>query len=511
MAPERAKADPLAVAALVGFPLAKLLVHLLFIRGYGYFRDEFYYLACADHMAWGYVDHPPLSIALLWTVRHTLGGSLPAIRFLPAIAGALTVLLTGLIARRLGGGRFSQTLAMACALVAPEYLSINSVFSMNSFDLLFWTASALVLVRLLQQDRLAPWLALGVLLGLGLLNKTSVLWLGFGLGAGLVLTRRDLLRRRGPWLAAAVAALLFTPHVFWEIQTGWPTLEFIRNATADKMAGVTPLGFAMSQIVNQHPLTTPVWVAGLLFCLLTGAGKRFRSLGIIYVTVFILLVVNQKSRAGYLAPAYPMLWAAGATFLEGVVQATRWRAAFVTLVLAGGALTAPLAMPILPVEDRIAYARALGRTPSTEERKEVGALPQFFADMHGWNETVDAVARAYGSLAPEDRAQVGIFTSNYGEAGAVDLLGRPHGLPRAASGHNNYWLWGPGDSTGEVVIMLLPATARPRLEEAFASVEVVEIIECDHCMPYENHRPVFLCRRPRVPLAQMWPRLKHYD
>ncbi|HXB56649.1 MAG TPA: glycosyltransferase family 39 protein [Vicinamibacteria bacterium] len=498
--------------ALLWLPLAKALLHTVFAPGYGYYRDEFYYRACADHLAWGYVDHPPLSILLLWIVRLTLGDSLFAIRLLPAIVGALTVLLTGLIARELGGGRFAQTLAMLCTLIAPEYLAIDSVYSMNTVDLLVWTGSGYLLVRVLKEDRPGWWLALGVLLGLGLLNKISILWLGFGLGAGLLLSRRDVLRRSGPWMAASVAALLFLPHVLWQIRDGWPTLEFIRNATGVKMAAIGPMAFTVSQIQNQHPLTFPVWLAGLFFFLSTHAGRPFRPLGIIYLAVFLLLVVNQKSRTGYLAPAYSTLFAAGGVAIGRVIEERRWRVApravLITLFIAG-VVTAPLALPILPVESYIAYAQALGQKPSTEEKKEVGALPQFFADMQGWEEMVAVVARVYRSLSAEEQAKVGIFTSNYGEAGAIDLLGRPYGLPRAISGHNNYWLWGPRGFSGELMIMLTPS--RTRLEERFESVEQAGTIECGHCMPYENHRPVFLCRRARVSLPELWPMLKHYD
>lgn len=502
------------VAALVGLPLVKVALHLGFVAGYGYFRDELYYLACADHPAWGYVDHPPLSVAILWLVRHTLGDSLLAIRLLPALAGALTVLFAGLIARELGGSRFAQTLAMTSVLVTPELLAVDSVFSMNSFDALLWTASAWALVRALDDGRRARWLVLGVVLGLGLLNKISVLWLGFGLALGLLVARRDVLRRPGPWLAGALAALLFLPHVVWEMREAWPTLEFMRNATSEKMAGVSPWAFTTSQVMNQHPFTLPVWFAGLVFFLWLREGRAYRPLGVVYVAVFLILVLNGKSRAGYLAPAYPMLHAGGAIVLARGFDSRGWRVApwaVVALLLAGGAIAAPLAMPILPVEDYVAYAAALGRKPSTEEKKELGVLPQFFADMQGWDRWAQAVANVYHALPPRDRAEVGIFASNYGEAGAIDLFGRTSGLPRAISGHNNYWLWGPGRYTGAVMIMLVPADARPRLEQGFELVEQVGVVECGHCMPYENHRPVFLCRRLRLPLAALWPQLKHFD
>lgn len=494
------------------FPLAALALHLAFAEGYGWFRDELYYLACADHLAWGYVDHPPLSVALLWLVRELLGDSLQAVRLLPAIAGALTVFLGGLIARDLGGGRFAQALAMTSVLVAPVYLALSSFYSMNALDLLFWAAASWLLVRVLGDDRLPTWLLLGVVLGLGLQNKISVLWLGFGLALGLVLARRDVLKRPGPWLAAALALALFAPHVVWQIAEGWPTLEFIRNATGEKMAGLSPLAFLKSQVDNQHPLTLPVWLAGLGYLLLGPGVRQQRPLGILYLAVFALLVVNEKSRAGYLAPAYTVLCGAGGVALERLWRprrSTLLEVGVIALLLLAGAATAPLGRPILPVERYVAYMGALGLQPSTEEKKEVGALPQFYADMHGWDTLVDEVARAYEALPPADRERAAIFASNYGEAGAVDRLGREHGLPRAISGHNNYWLWGPRGHDGDVMLVLVPSDER--LRELFDSVTQVGSIDCDYCMPYQDQRPIWLCRGIRTPLPELWPRLKHYD
>ncbi|HET7291653.1 MAG TPA: glycosyltransferase family 39 protein [Vicinamibacteria bacterium] len=500
--------------ALLVLPLVKLVAHVAVIPGYGWFRDELYYLACADHLDWGYVDHPPLSIALLALWRAAFGDSLISIRVATALVGAATVAGAGVLAAELGAGAFGRALAMLCVVAAPAYLANNSYYSMNAWDVLLWTLAAWTLVRALKAPGLRRWAVLGAILGLGLLNKVSVLWLGAGLGVGLLSTReaRRALLSPGPWAAAAIAAALFAPHVLWQAAHGWPTAEFIRNATQEKMAGISPLDFAIAQVMEMHPFTFPVWLAGLVAALALPRFAAMRPLGTIYAVVFLILVVNEKSRVGYLAPAYPMLFAAGGVALEGLLARRQERAAAIVAIAAGGAATAPLAMPALPVEAYIAYARTLGETPSTEEKKEVGALPQFFADMHGWPELVEAVAKAWAALPLEERGRAGILASNYGEAGAIDVLGRARGLPRAASGHNSYWLWGPGSAAdADVILVLVPERARARLEERFARVAEVARIECGHCMPYQDHRPVYLCREPREPIAALWPGLKHYD
>ena len=497
-------------ALIVLFTFLKLALHLATSSGYGYFRDEFYYLACASHLAAGYVDHPPLCVLILAAVRAVLGDSRFAIRLVPALAGAGTVALVGAMARALGGRRWALALAMTAALVAPEYLALAHFYSMNVFDILFWALAAYVVIRLVQEETLGRWCLLGLVLGLGLLNKISVLWLGAGLAAGIVATPlRRSLKTAGPWLAGLIAAAIFAPYVLWEVRNGWPTREFIHNATSEKMVHVAPLAFARGQVEMMLPFTLALWLAGLWWLF---AEKRWRVLGWAWVTVALILMASGSSRAGYLAPAYTWLFAAGGVALERLLARPRvaWlRPAYVVFLLLTGAAVAPLALPVLPVETFIRYARALGHAPSTEERKELGELGQFYADMHGWDAMVATVAEAHRTLAPDEAAAARVFAPDYGVAGAIDLLGRRQGLPAALSGHNNYWLWGPDGWDGRVAIVV--GGTEEQIRGLFERVERAATIECGLCMPYENHRPVWVARGLRPPVADVWPRLKHYD
>jgi hypothetical protein len=495
------------------FAAAKLALHLATASGYGYFRDEFYYLACADRPAAGYVDHPPLSVWWLWLVRALFGDSLFALRLTPALLGAATVALVGLLARRMGGARWAQALAMTGALVAPQYLALDHFYSMNAFDVFFWTLAAFLLLRVLERPTNGRWAVLGAALGLGLLNKIGVLWMGAGLLVGLVATReRRLLRTPGPWIAGAVAAALFAPHLAWQVTNGWPTREFIHNAQTQKMAAVPPLQFLAGQVMMMSPFTLPLWLAGLAWLFRGEGGRPYRLLGWTYVTAFAILLTSGASRSGYLSPAYSWLFAAGGVALERWLARPRvaWaRPAYGALLLVTGVLIAPLALPTLPVETYLRYARALGQGPATEERKELGALPQFYADMHGWEAIVDAVARAHARLTPEEQAGARVFAGDYGVAGAVDLLGPRRGLPPAISGHNNYWLWGPRGWDGRVVIVV--GGREEQVRPLFESVEQATTTDCGYCMPYENGLPVWIARGLRQPVAEAWPRLKHYD
>jgi hypothetical protein len=472
-----------------------------------WFRDEFYYLACSRRLAWGYVDHPPLSVVILWLVRHTLGESLLALRVVSALASAAVVWLTGNIARRLGAGAFGEALAMTAAAVAPVMLAFGTFYSMNVFDILFWALAARVTIDVIDDPADRRWIALGVVLGLGLLNKASVLWLGAGLGAGLLLTpARRLLLTRGPWLAGAVAAIFLAPHVWWQVQHGWPTAEFIREASRGKMLTNTPLSFVSDQILNMHPLTLPVWGAGLVALLLDQRLRRWRVLGIAFLAVTVILVVNRTSRSAYLTPAYPMLLAAGGVWWESHMQRPALRVLCLVVLALGGLATLPLAVPLLPVDTYVRYSAALGMKPSTDERNELGRLPQFFADRQGWDRLVSDVARAWNQLTPEERGRAIVMTGNYGEAGAIERLG---GDMVAASGHNNYWLWGPGSRSGDPMIVL--TRSRENLEKEFTSVEQAGETDCGDCMPYENHLPIFICRGLKQPLTAVWPRVKHFS
>jgi hypothetical protein len=474
-----------------------------------FFRDEFYYLACSHRLAWGYVDHPPLSIAILWIVRHVAGDSLMALRLATAAAAAATIWITGSIAHRLGAGVYGEAVAMVAVLVAPVLLAVGSFFSMNVFDVLLWTLAARLLIDAIERPSDRRWIGLGVVLGLGLLNKISMAWIAGGFAAGLVVApSRRLLLTRGPWLAGLIAGAMFLPHIWWQVAHGWPTLEFIRNASRDKMQTNTPIQFMTDQIVNVHPITLPVWGAGLWFLLRGRRGAADRVLGVAFLSVALLLILNRTSRSAYLAAGYPMLFAAGGVVWERWLTGRAARAGALAVLMIAGAATAPLALPILPVDAYLRYSAALGVGPETEERNEVGRLSQFFADRQGWDRFVDRIAAAWDRIPPAERASAVVFAGNYGEAGAIELLGRGRGL-RVISAHNNYWLWGSQGATGEVMIVL--SRDPERLRERFATVERVGETECGDCMPYENHIPIFLCRGLRSSLAEAWPALKHYN
>ena len=495
----------------------KLLLHFLTNGGYGYFRDELYYLACGEHLDWGYVDQAPLIAVVARAERALLGDSLFAVRFLPAVAGAALVFVTGLLARELGGRRFAVVLACACVIVAPAFLALHTLLTMNAFEPLFWTLGAYLVARALKTGDARYWLWFGLVMGLGLENKHSTLVFGFAVVAGLLLTpARKFFHSKWLWVGGLVALLIFLPNILWQIKYGWPTVEVLRNADRNQNLPVSPLGFFKGQLELTHPLTFPVWAAGLCFYLFTRAGRPYRALGWAYV-VMCALMLALRAKVYYLLPVYPVLFAPGAVWFEGVFarlagRRPGWRLlrpASVALLVAGGAVTAPLALPVLPVESLIRYQRALGLEAPRTEKLRLADLPQHYADMHGWEEMTAAVARVYNSLPPEERGRCAVFARNYGQAGAIDFFGARYGLPKAIGKHQNYFLWGPRDYTGECVITV--GERETDVRKSFDQVELAATVTHPYVLPHENNLPVFVCRRPKKPLKEIWPDVKCYS
>jgi hypothetical protein len=502
----------LGVGVLVAtIAVVKLLLHLYAGRHYGYYIDELYYLACGDHLAWGYVDQPPL-IALIAKISRTVfGDSLQSIRLFPALAGAAKVLLTGLIARELGGRRFAQGLAALAFLLASGFLATDSFLSMNSFEPLFWMGCAYLLIRIIRTGNQRLWLGFGVLAGIGLENKHSMLLFGFALIAGLLATpERRHLGGRWFWIGGLAAFLIFLPNLVWNMQHHFPFLELQENIRrSGRNVSLTPLAFFSQEVLAMLPLTAPIWLAGLWYCLFSQKGKPYRALGWAWLlTAGLILLLSP--RVYYLFPAFPMLLAAGAVEWEAWLARPRLRWvpwAYGAPMVLIGAVLAPLSVPVLPVETYIRYSQALHLEPPKIETFKLGPLPQLYADQFGWEEMAATVARFYNRLPPEVRARTAIFGENYGQAGAVDLFGPKYGLPKAISGHQTYYLWGPRDYTGESVIVM--GDRRARLDTLCVSVEDAGRVYDPYSMPYE-HFDVFYCRGLKRPLKELWPKLKSW-
>ncbi len=481
--------------------------------GYGIFRDELYYLVCGRHLAFGYVDQPPLvalqarASELVFGYRH-----LALFRVPSYLAGALTVALTGLLADALGGSRRAAALAMLAVTFAPVYLATQSFLSMNSWDPALWTAVMLALARLLATPWVARWwVMLGVSAGLAFENKASAVFLIAALLLGLLLTpARALFRQRGFALAAALCALLALPNLVWQGLHGFPTWQWLHAVShSTKDVVLSPPQFLVEQAFMLSPLHLMVWLGGLVWLLQARESRPWRALGVLYLA-FLAIMLLLHAKDYYLAPVYPVLFAAGAVFWTHWAGRSPARsrlmwgyAAFMTLFIP---VTLPFAVPILSPDAFTRYSRLLGFKLVDSEQHPGAAFPEFFADHLGWQELADGVGRVYRALPAEERGRTGIAAGNYGEASAVEIYGR--GLPPVISSHQNFWLWGPRGYSGREMIVVTDQPM-PVLLKSYGSCTLKEAQRSPYQMPWEQ-RGIYLCRDRVRPYAEDWAALKLY-
>lgn len=512
-----------AVRLAIIFAVIKLAFHIAANLlephiGYGYFRDEFYYLICGRHLAWGYVDHGPLVAVQARLAELLFGHSLAGIRMFSVLAGAGRVFLTGMLAWSLGGRRPAQGLAMLCVLCAPHYLALDSFLSMNSFESVFWMTCLLLLI-LLQKELLLPrtaWILFGISAGLGLLNKPSMTFFLVALGLGLLCTpQRKLLFTRYAVLGISLLVLLALPNLLWQIHNHWPTLEFLANGRREgKNISLGPIAFFLTQWKNLNPLAILVWVPGLIFLL---RRAHLRWLGLTWVfTYTIMFALHAKDY--YLVPVFPILFAAGGVAWEGRFSSNKsayWDHAIAfpvlsTMIVLLTMVSLPLAIPVLPVHTWLRYTKAthLYAQSSNTENERQGVLPQFYADRFGWDELSEKVRAVYKSLPAGEQREAVVTASNYGEASSLLFLNHAGDIPPVLSGHNTHYLWGPQGASGKVVIAVNGANMTKMLQY-YERCQVAARMDHPLSMPYE-HRNIYLCYDRRKNLTQDWQSFKFY-
>lgn len=496
--------------AWVLLPLAlKLLVHGWTANAYGYFRDELYFLDCARHLQWGYVDDTP-GIVAFFKLALWLGGSLPVIRMLAALGGVLTLLSGVWVARELGGGRFAQAFTAWCVLAAPIFLAMNSILCVGCYEAPFWLGCAALLLRIARTGDPRLWLAFGLCAGLGLEMKyTMLLVLGCLLLAQLLTPLRRELRQPAFWAGAGLALLIFLPTLLWQVRNQFPLLEDMANIRRiGKNVALAPLPFLKQQVMMLHPLLAPVWVGGLVFLL---RRPTFRVLGWFFLLLLGAMMALQ-AKDYYLAGIYPMLFAAGAVGFEQVLDRRGWGAtprwAALGMVGMAGAILVPALLPLLPPQRLLAYQERLGLRPARTEVAHEAPLEQRLSDQFGWPELAQATARIYFSLSPEERADTFIYAENYGEAGAINQFGPALGLPPAVCAHQAHSFWGPPREKRRTFICI--GGGRDGLERVFDSVAVAATHHHPWGMGFEN-RPIYLCRGLRIDLEAEWLRIRHWD
>ncbi|MGB8318781.1 MAG: glycosyltransferase family 39 protein [Ignavibacteriaceae bacterium] len=485
-----------------------------FVKGYGYFIDEFYYIACAFHPALGYVDHPPLAPLVLSVFQYVFGDSLYAVRILPALAASASVFSAGILTKEIGGGIFAQCLAACTMAATPVIVAFGGFYSMNAFEPLLAIILLIFTVKMIKENNPGRWIILGIFMGLGLMNKHTfavfIIVLVFSL---LISGKWRLVINKWFAFGSSIALLIFLPNIIWQILNDYPSIEFYKNVTAYKNVYTPPLAFFLNQLLQMSPATFPIWFAGLIFLIFSKKTNNFRFLLVLFISLFIIMMYSGTSRPDRLVFAYPAVFAGGALFFESFIikHNLKWfKGVLIAFLYLGLAITIPVILPYFNYDTVGTYTQLLGLNTEVETGNKP-PLPQLIADRIGWEEKFDLVLKAYNSLPDEEKKETIIAAGNYGQAGAIELFGKNYNLPSVVCGHNNYYLWSKSRLHGHVVLQL---TNDKNIEKMKKRFEYVTLYPGEYKNPYvtshENNLIVFICKNPKMQYSEMLDKGKFY-
>ena len=490
--------------------LAKLAIHLLTGSRYGFFHDELYTIALSKHLDFGYVDLPPLFPLVVAASRFLFGESLISYHIVPALAGAFTVVFACLIARELGGKVFAVGLTALAVITSPWWLILDSVVCYDSLDQLVLTVFLFLIARFLRTGNRRLWLAFGLAAGIAFLTKGTILFLGPGFVIALLASkyRRQLLSAE-PWIALGIFLVLASPYVIWNYVNHWPTIQYWVSYGTQRVYRYSFIDYFRNIAIVLGFALMPFLVAGLYRIFRRFSDTSFHPFGILFLGTFFTVFILH-ARAIVLSEVCVPLVAAAAVWMEEKLRNRVWmrsvRVAAVMLLLAEGIVAAPVSMPVLPAASLPSYARTfrflyMGVRDFTSNPGMSHFL--YLAGRFGWDELVKKVADVYDSLPADDRARTGILAGWYGPAGAVDLLGKRYGLPNAVSGNMNYYRWGPGKTSWDVMIFV-SYEFDGRASMFFSDSTLAATVHSE--LPgFGYGYNIYVCRNPRQTPADLWP------
>lgn len=496
-----------ATLTLLGLALLLIALELVTasIGPYGLFHDELYYWACARRPGLGYVDHPPLAPWVLAATMPVLGDGVLGFSLIPALCGAATLTLTGLMARRLGAAEFGQLIAGLCVIVGPFYLGFFSFYSVNAFEVLFWTCGCFLTLELIRTENERLWLAVGVLTGIALLNKHTFALLPAALAVGLLATpHRSLLRSYWLLPAVAVAALLAFPNLYWNLVNEWPSLAFYRSVGEEKNIPTSPADALLLQFAAMNPATVFVSVPGLLYLLFSRRARRYRALGITFLMLLLVIVFSGQRRGDRIVGSYAIVFAAGGAFWDHWATRTwrrRVRWAVPAMLLLVGALVVPVSLPVLSPQSAESYFEAIGETPELEAADVGHKIPLHLLGRLEWDEVARTVVSAVEELSPDERGRAVVLAPHWVYASVVEYYGRNSALPPVVSPQNAYYFW-RREAVGHdiaVSIAIDPAV----LARYFAETRTVGMFRCRYCANWRRDMPVTVSYGPTQPIEEL--------
>lgn len=481
--------------------LFKLVIHWFGNQNYGFHRDELLHLAASEHLAWGFMEFPPF-IAFIGKISYWLFEySLMGMRLFPTLAGVGIIILCCYMAKELGGKRWAVLLAGLCVLAFVSFYRNHTLFQPVAFNQFFWTLGFFVLIKYLKTNRLFWLMLLGVVGGIGLLNKYLMLIWGLGVAIGLLFYAKGRLYKTWRLYGAGLIALLiFLPNILWQYQHGWPELLHIAELQAEQLSGQNIFAFVLSQL--ESPFTLAVSLIGVFALFKDRRLARYKSVGIAIAAIFFSFWILQV-KAYYFFAAYPAMFAAGAVKLEKWLGQIRpaWSYVVAGIILLPSLPYIPEATPVLPIEQYVAYM-------DLKEKNGRVELTGDYADMFGWEEQVQLVDSVYQSLPAEETENVVIWAENYGEAGAIQILGNQYGLPDPISRHGSFWLWGYGNTDAKVWISI--GNEKESVRHVFEDVRLVKMIYHKYAIDEENGIPLYICRKPKVDIPKWWAEYKEH-
>lgn len=485
-----------------------------FTKGYGYFIDEFYYIACANHPALGYVDHPPLAPLFLMIWKFIFSDSLLSIRFIPALASSITVYLTGILTKQLGGNKTSQVMASAGILLSPVFATFAGFYSMNVFEPLLCAVSLYYLIKILKEENPKYWIHLGVTFGLLLMNKhTSFLFI-FSIIVILLFTSfRKYLFTKYFIFCVLITFLIFVPNIIWQAFNGFPSVEFYITNIKAKNVPMGIIDYLVFLFFAYNPMVFLLCIAGAIYVLVNRKLEMYRVLGLLFILTFAFYFISRTGRVDRMAYSLVAVIPVGAIFLYDIFNKIKqkWVLVPVGIISAGFfILIIPLLIPYLNYEDTAKLTNLIGLNTEIEKGKKP-LIPQLLSDRIGWKEKVDMVGNVFNKFSDGDKKQVLIAAGNYGNAGALELYGKKYGFENIVCGHNNYYLWSKNRLKGDILLQLNDRNSYDGLKKTFDEVDSTGVyFDNIYCSPNERNLTVFICKKPRLPKEILLEKGKHF-
>lgn len=471
-----------------------------FVKGYEYFIDEFYYIACASNPAAGYVDHPPLAPLILTVFKFFFGESVYVIRILPALASSVTAFMLGIIAKEMGGNKKAQAIASFSIMLSPGFAAFAGFYSMNAFEPMLAAIAIYYLIKMFNENKPAYWLKIGIVFGLLLLNKhTSIVFIIVMVISLLFTKNRKYLFSKYFIYCVIISLLFLIPNIIWQIKYDFPSLEFYLTNLGIKNVRIPAADYLILITFVYNPLTMIILLSGAGYILFNKQKSSYKAFGILFLLIFILFFINRTGRIDRISFSLLSVIPAGAIFINQLVERIKQKWIYFAggiLMISSFILIVPLLMPFLSYENSAKLTNFYGLNTEVEAGKKP-LIPQLLADRIGWKEKVDMVGQVYLSLPETERERTIIAADNYGNAGALELYGKKYGFKNVVSGHNNYYIWSKQRLEGDIILQLTNKKNYRGLKESYEIVDSTNFLfDNEYCSPHERNLTVFICRKP---------------